>query len=111
VSVRVTNRPGQQLLGTNGRDDGPGVYRVPLLGHLAGSTAMYDVRDGPYMEMICTDVWQKGWWSIGIDNSALCTDPCNTSRLCHFLMVSNWPPSADYNLHSGRPKPVVTICI
>jgi hypothetical protein len=71
---------------------------------------MYDVRDGPYMEMICTDVWQKGWWSIGIDNSALCTDPCNTSRLCLFLMVSNWPP-ADYNFHSGRPKPVVTICI
>jgi len=23
--VRVTNRPGQQLLGANGRDEGPGV--------------------------------------------------------------------------------------
>jgi hypothetical protein len=26
VAVRVTNRPGQQLLGANGRDEGPGVW-------------------------------------------------------------------------------------
>jgi hypothetical protein len=28
VNVRVTNRPGQQLLGANGRDEGPGVSAI-----------------------------------------------------------------------------------
>jgi hypothetical protein len=41
VSVRVTNRPGQQLLGANGRDEGPGVCYVILLGCFAGPSAIY----------------------------------------------------------------------
>lgn len=32
----MTNRPGQQLLGTNGRDEGPGVGRLSILYPLSG---------------------------------------------------------------------------
>jgi hypothetical protein len=42
VSVPVTNRPGTKLLGANGRDEGPRVCCIPLLGHLTCSTDLYE---------------------------------------------------------------------
>jgi hypothetical protein len=44
VSVRVTNRPGQQLLGTNGRDDGPGITTYTREGLNRLLLSAYDAR-------------------------------------------------------------------
>eukprot|EP00249_Psilotum_nudum_P024025 c29064_g1_i1 orf=658-3456(-) len=44
VSVRVTNRPGQQLLGANGRDDGPGIIACTREGTNRISLSAYDSR-------------------------------------------------------------------
>ncbi|CAK9271489.1 unnamed protein product [Sphagnum jensenii] len=45
ASVRVTNRPGQQLLGTNGRDDGPGITTSTREGLNQLLLSAYDARD------------------------------------------------------------------
>ncbi|CAM6097031.1 unnamed protein product [Calypogeia fissa] len=44
VSVRVTNRPGQQLLGANGRDEGPGIANFTREGLNRISFSAYDAR-------------------------------------------------------------------
>ncbi|KAH8939688.1 hypothetical protein BDL97_15G048700 [Sphagnum fallax] len=45
VSVRVTNRPGQQLLGANGRDEGPGITTYTREGLNRLSLSAYDSRN------------------------------------------------------------------
>ncbi|KAL2622576.1 hypothetical protein R1flu_002781 [Riccia fluitans] len=44
VPVRVTNRPGQQLLGANGRDEGPGITTFTREGINRISFSAYDAR-------------------------------------------------------------------
>ncbi|KAG6554851.1 hypothetical protein Mapa_003434 [Marchantia paleacea] len=44
VSVRVTNRPGQQLLGANGRDEGPGITTYAKDGTNRIVFSAYDAR-------------------------------------------------------------------
>ncbi|CAK9190320.1 unnamed protein product [Sphagnum troendelagicum] len=44
VAVRVTNRPGQQLLGANGRDEGPGITAYTREGLNRLSFSAYDAR-------------------------------------------------------------------
>ncbi|KAL3691559.1 hypothetical protein R1sor_005210 [Riccia sorocarpa] len=44
VPVRVTNRPGQQLLGANGRDEGPGITTYTREGVNRISFSAYDAR-------------------------------------------------------------------
>ncbi|CAI7809531.1 unnamed protein product, partial [Closterium sp. NIES-54] len=43
-SVRVTNRPGQQLLGANGRDDGPSIAEACHAGDNHVALAAIDKR-------------------------------------------------------------------
>eukprot|EP01018_Ginkgo_biloba_P022238 Gb_39019 [translate_table: standard] len=44
IAVRVTNRPGPQLLGVNGRDDGPGITACILEATNRISLSAYDAR-------------------------------------------------------------------
>ncbi|KAJ7522680.1 hypothetical protein O6H91_18G022500 [Diphasiastrum complanatum] len=44
ITVRVTNRPGTQLLGANGRDDGPGITSCIKEGTNRISLSAYDAR-------------------------------------------------------------------
>ncbi|KAG0599443.1 hypothetical protein M758_12G152300 [Ceratodon purpureus] len=44
VNVRVTNRPGQQLLGVNGRDEGPGIKACTREGLNRLNMSAYDAR-------------------------------------------------------------------
>ncbi|KAG0583950.1 hypothetical protein KC19_3G174400 [Ceratodon purpureus] len=44
ISVRVTNRPGQQLLGANGRDEGPGITVCTREGLNRLNMSAYDAR-------------------------------------------------------------------
>ncbi|XP_024357536.1 E3 SUMO-protein ligase SIZ2 isoform X3 [Physcomitrium patens] len=44
ISVRVTNRPGQQLLGANGRDEGPGITVCAREGMNRLNMSAYDAR-------------------------------------------------------------------